>query len=194
MYFFFLKLSRAMAYLGGTMLVALVLLTGISVLGRAINSMMYAAFMQDNAPGIAAWVLGSGVGPINGDFELIEAGIAFSIFAFLPLCQITGGHATVDVFTGRLSPAANRVLQLIIDLVFAGAMVVIATQLYAGTLSKFTSGQVTFLLQFPLWWAYALSLSGAIMAAIVSVFIALARVLEFITRYKVLPENLGADH
>jgi len=193
MYLFFLKLSRAMAYLGGTMLSALVLLTCISVIGRSINSLMHADFMKENAPGFATWMLGTGVGPINGDFELIEAGIAFSIFAFLPLCQITGGHATVDVFTARLSPAVNRGLQTVIDLVFAVVLVVIAVQLYAGTESKFTSGQVTFLLEFPLWWAYALSLGGAVVAAIVSVYIAYARVAELATGRKMLPENTGAE-
>ena len=33
------------------------------------------------------------------DYELVEAGVAFAIFAFIPLCQIYGSHATVDIFT-----------------------------------------------------------------------------------------------
>jgi hypothetical protein len=41
-------------------------------------------------------------GPVKGDFEVVEAGIAFSIFAFLPICQLHGGHATVDIFTNLM--------------------------------------------------------------------------------------------
>jgi len=70
-------------------------------------------------PGLSAWALDLGVGPINGDFELVEAGVAFAIFAFLPLCQISAGHASVDIFTAKLPMRINRVLQLGIDVIFA---------------------------------------------------------------------------
>ena len=193
MYVFFLKLSRFMAYLGGGMLSALILLTCLSVVGRSLNGLMHIDFMAETAPSLAAWLLGSGLGPISGDYELIEAGIAFAIFAFLPICQISGGHATVDVFTARLSPTKSRWLQTVIDIAFAVVLGVIAVQLLAGTISKYNSGQVTFLLEIPLWWAYALSLCGAGVAAIVGIFMAIARVVELATGQALLPENAGAD-
>jgi len=62
--------------------------------------------------------------------------------------------------------------------VFAAILVLIAARLAAGMDSKMQSGQTTLLLQFPLWWADALSLTGAAAAAIVSVYMALVRVLE----------------
>ena len=77
-----------------------------------------------------------GVGPINGDFELVEAGVAFAIFAFLPLCQISAGHASVDIFTAKLPMRINRVLHLGIDAIFAIVLISIAYQLYNGMLSK----------------------------------------------------------
>jgi len=62
--------------------------------------------------------------------------------------------------------------------VFAAVLSLIAVQLAAGTASRMATGQTTFLIQFPLWWAYALSLSGAVVAALVSLYIAALRIAE----------------
>lgn len=194
MHLFFLRLSRLMAWLGGAMLTLLILLICASVTGRALNGMLHSDIAQGVAPGLATWLLDLGIGPINGDFELTEAGIAFSIFAFLPLCHITGGHAAVDVFTQRLSPRVNRGLRLVTEAVFAAVMVLIAVQLNAGMLSKMRSGQTTFLLEFPVWWGYALSLTGAVVAAAVAIWMAWIRLQEAIIGRDLLPADLGAEH
>jgi TRAP-type C4-dicarboxylate transport system permease small subunit len=194
MYHFFYKISRIMTYLGGAMLSALIVLTGLSVAGRSLNGFLHSDWMDRVAPGFSEWALGIGVGPINGDFELIEAGIAFAVFAFLPLCQLTGGHASVDVFTNLMSDRVNRALRLITELLFAAVLVLIAVQLFAGMQSKFRSGQTTFLVEFPVWWAYALSLTGAVVAAAVGVYVAVTRLRETVTGQQILPVDLGADH
>ncbi|MFT5870033.1 MAG: TRAP-type C4-dicarboxylate transport system permease small subunit [Paracoccaceae bacterium] len=194
MYHFFYKISRIMTYLGGAMLSALIVLTGLSVAGRSLNGFLHSDWMDRVAPGFADWALGTGVGPINGDFELIEAGIAFAVFAFLPLCQLTGGHASVDVFTNLMSDRVNRALRLITEILFAAVLVLIAVQLFAGMQSKFRSGQTTFLVEFPVWWAYALSLIGAVVAAAVGVYVAVTRLRETVTGQQILPVDLGADH
>ena len=194
MYRIMMTLSRAMAYLGGVMLTALILLTCLSVLGRNLNSFLHGDWMQSIAPGFADWLLGAGVGAINGDFELIEAGIAFAIFAFLPLCHLTGGHATVDIFTSKMSARSNRTLAAVSGVVFAAIMVLIAVQLYAGTLSKFKTGQTTLLLEFPIWRAYALSLVGAVIAAIVAVYVGIMKLVELAQGQDILPTEAGADH
>ena len=190
-----MKLSRIMAYLGGAMLTALILLTCVSVVGRSLNTFLHGDMMQGFAPGLSEFLLDRvGVGAINGDFELIEAGIAFAIFAFLPLCHLTGGHATVDIFTSKMSTRANRLLMMVTSVVFAAVLVLIAVQLYAGTASKFKTGQTTLLLEFPIWRAYALSLVGAAIAAIVSVYVAIMRVFEAMRGYDILPTQAGAEH
>lgn len=193
MHRFFFNLSRSFAYLGGLMLSALIVMTCISVVGRKLNDVMHGMVADGWFPGVARWFLDAGVGSINGDFELIEAGIAFSIFAFLPLCQITGGHACVDIFTAKLPPRVNRALRAGIEVVFATVLVLIAVQLGAGMLSKLRSGQTTFLLQFPLWWAYALSLTGAIAAAMVALYMALVRISEALHNRTILADE-GAEH
>ena len=102
-----------MAILGGLVLSALILLICVSIVGRTI-----------------------GIGPINGDYELVEAGIAFSIFAFLPLTQITAGHATVDIFTNSLPPKIQRLLLAVIEIFFAAMLIMVAWQLREGCLTN----------------------------------------------------------
>lgn len=193
MYPIMLKLSRGMAYLGGAMLVALILLTCASVLGRALNGMLHAEAVQSVAPRLAEALLALGIGPVNGDFELVEAGVAFAIFAFLPLCQITGGHATVDLFADRLPDPLRRLSRAMIEAVFAAVVVLIAVQLASGMQSKMQSGQTTLLIEFPLWWAYALSLAGAGLAAVIAVYVAALRLAEAVTGRPMLPEGQGAE-
>lgn len=181
----FLGLSRLMAITGGLVLSGLIVLTCLSVVGRSLNGILHNPPFEGT--GLAAALLGLGVGPINGDYEIIEAGIAFAIFAFLPLCQITGSHAVVDVFTDALPPRALRVLQAAIEVLFAVVLVVIAVQLASGTASKFRSGQTTFLIEFPVWWAYAPSLAAAVVAATVGAYMAAIRVAEAVTGRALLP-------
>ena len=194
MYKFMLGLARIMAILGGIMLVALIVLTCASIAGRLINGGLHSDLVQGLAPGLAGWLLDLGVGPVNGDFELVEAGVAFSIFAFLPLCQITSGHASVDIFTGALPRRLNRALGMAIELVFAAVLVLIAVQLFAGTMSKKGYGETSLLLEFPVWWGYAASLVPAVAAALVGVYMAAIRVAEFATGRVLIEEGEGAGH
>ena len=188
------RLARAFAILGGLVLSSLIILTCLSITGRAMNSALHGEFAQAVAPGLASALLATGIGPINGDFELVEAGMAFAIFAFLPLCQLNGAHASVDIFTAKLPLRLNRFLRMVIEIVFAATLILIAVKLFAGMESKRGSGQTTLLLQYPVWWGYALSVPGAFAAALVSVHIAVSRLIEVSTGRVVLPPELEADH
>jgi TRAP-type C4-dicarboxylate transport system permease small subunit len=120
--------------------------------------------------------------------------MAFAIFAFLPLCQITAGHATVDIFTNWLTGRRFRLLQFAIEVLFAAVLITIAVQLKEGMDGRIRSGQTTFLLQFPVWWSYAASLVGAVAAAIVGVWTALARGWELLTNHDLIGAGEGAEH
>jgi len=184
------RAARFMAICGGLVLALLIVIICISVVGRSLNGLLH-GWIGTVLPAVSAWLLQVGVGPINGDFEFVEVGVAFSIFAFLPLCQISGGHASVDIFTSKLPSGLNRGLQMMIDIVFAIALIVMAYQLYKGMLSKQSYGDTTFLLQFPIWWAYAASLVGAVMAAVISVYVAGVRVVECVTGQDVISDETG---
>ena len=182
-----------MAILGGLVLTVLILLVCTSVLGRSVGTVLHGAFMQTNFTDFSNWALGVGIGAINGDFELVEAGVAFAIFAFLPLCQLSGSHATVDVLTSKLSLRSNQVLKMISECLFALVLGLIAWRLFAGMEAKQRYGETTFLLQFPIWWAYAASFSGAALAALVSIFMAIVRILEALSGKELLTENESAE-
>lgn len=194
MYRFMDRLARLFALLGGIVLSALIVLTCMSVVGRSLNAVLHSDLVQSVVPGIAAGLLSTGVGPINGDFELVEAGMAFTIFAFLPLCQLKGAHASVDIFTQMLPLGVNRLLRAGVEVIFAAVLVLIAWELYQGTMSKMRSGEETLLLGYPLWWAYAFSLTGAVVAALVAVYVAVVRVFEGATGQNVLPAGMEAEH
>lgn len=199
---FFVRLSQAMAVLGGAVLSLMVALIVLSILGREANAFLHGAFAQSAFKGLADGLLALRlpglwgpirIGSVNGDYELVEAGAAFAIFSFLPLAQITGAHATVDVFTAFLPERVNRALRALTETVFAIVLVIIAVQLAHGTLDKMHRHTTTFLLQFPLWWAYGASLSGALVAALVGLYTSAARWGELVTGRRILTAGGEAE-
>ena len=186
------RLARLFALAGGAVLSILVIQTCLSILGRSLNSILHSDAIQSSIPTLAAMLLSTGVGPINGDYELVEAGMAFTIFTFIPLCQLNGAHASVDIMTAKLPRGIRQVLSAAIEAIFAGVLIVIAWQMNLGMFSKLNSGQTTFLLQFPLWWAYAFALTGAIASAVVAIYVAGARMVEIATGNQMLPVDSGA--
>jgi TRAP-type C4-dicarboxylate transport system permease small subunit len=187
-------LARTLAIVGGIVLSALILLTCVSILGRLLNGFFHGDFMESVAPGFASWAIGIGIGPVNGDFELVEAGVAFAIFCFLPLCQITAGHASVDILANSFPTMVNRFLRMVTEIVFAAVLLLIMWKLYDGMMSKRSYGETTFLLQFPIWWAYALSFVGSFAAAVVGVYMAGVRIIEFLTGRVLVLDGTEAGH
>lgn len=164
-------LAYLMALLGGLVLCLLVLLVCASIVGRELNGLAYGGALGS----FGQWLIDIGIGPVTGDFELVEAGIAFAIFAFLPLTQLTGSHATVDIFTNGLGARANHAIATFWSIVMAAVILLITWRLYAGMQDKIRYGETTFLIQFPIWWAYAASLCAAVATSIVSVYCAAMR-------------------
>jgi len=194
MHVFVDKLARLFALVGGLTLSLLIILVCASVFGRSLSDVLHSDLLQMNIPGVANWLLGLGVGPVNGDFEIVEAGMAFAIFAFFPICQLRSAHASVDVFTQTLPASVNRFMRFIIDVVFAAVLVLLAYYLLLGGLSKLRSGQTTLLLEFPVWWSYAASVIALGAAALVSIYVAVMRGVELKTGQSGLLADDGADH
>jgi len=172
------KLSRIMALLGGIVLILLIVITTLSVIGRSLNTIGHNGFVETNL-GFLAPVF-TRFGPINGDFELVEAGVAFAILAFFPWCIINRGHATVDIFTSFLPDKPNRFLVFLWEGLFAIVLLVISWRLFVGTSDKLRYGETTFLLQFPVWWGFAACFAASVVAAIVGVYSAWMRGAELI--------------
>lgn len=179
---------------GGVVLVALIILTCVSVIGRELNGLAHADFLTRRTEGLLNLVNRLGIGPVNGDFEIVEAGIAFAIFAFLPICQLFSAHATVDVFTSFLSKRTNALIITFWEIVFTLIVLLITWRLYFGLEDKIGNGETSLLLQFPIWWAYLASFIAALVASLVAVYCAVGRVMELSTDQHWLPKAEGAAH
>jgi TRAP-type C4-dicarboxylate transport system permease small subunit len=187
-------LSYAVAVVGGLALTAIILMVCLSILGRTASGFLYSGFVTQFAPDLANSLLAMGVGPVRGDYELLELGMAFCIFCFLPYCQVTSGHATVDIFTSGLSERFKRYLQMVIEITFAAVLVVVAMRLYDGMLTIQRRNSMTFMLQIPLWWSYLAAFYPAALAAAVGCYMALVRSAEALLNRPLIDASLGADH
>jgi TRAP-type C4-dicarboxylate transport system permease small subunit len=146
------------AMAGGAVLIALVIVTVVSIAGRSLIS--------------------TGLGPIPGDFELVETGTAFAVFAFLGLCQFRRGHVTVDLFLTRAGPRVNAAIDVVANLLMTGAAGIITWRLWLGMLDKRSYGETTFILQFPIWWGFAAALAGAAAFTLVCAYTVLRSLRE----------------
>lgn len=182
-------LARATAVLGGLVLIALIVLMTLSIVGRFLNNIFHTGFAQTAFGGLSNWAINAGVGEINGSYELLEAGVAFAIFAFFPVCQLYSGHATVDVFTSRLRPRALAVLRAFWEIVLAATIVFLTARLADGMMRYVNNGETTLFLQFPVWWTYAASVVAATVASVTAVYCAGARVAEVVLGRAILPND-----
>ncbi|MGD1880717.1 MAG: TRAP transporter small permease [Paracoccaceae bacterium] len=160
------ELSHGMAALGGLVLVGLVMMMTLSITGRAL-----------------------GLGEIKGSYEILEAGIGFAIFAFFPICQFHGAHATVDVFTSALPARINRAIAAVWEIALTATFLFITWRLYDGMQRYIGNGETTFFLQFPVWWSYAVSFAASLVACLTALYCAAARSYESVTGRSILPAD-----
>ena len=163
------RIARALAYFGGVVLVSFAIMTVLSTIGRAFVGLQI------------------GLGPVPGDFELVEAGTAVAVFCFLPWCQLNQGHVTVDIVADRLPARVNCMLILIGNALVLAVAFVIAWRLWMGFGEQVTwfsqpardmlgfgykpfTYNSTYILGMPLWYSYSLSFAGAAFFALTSAF------------------------
>jgi hypothetical protein len=139
-------LSRVMAWFGAVVLTAIALMSVTSIVGRALS--------------------GLGLGPVPGDFELVEAGTALAVFCFLPWCHLKGGHAMVDMLWHLYPSALKRVLVVLTDTLMLVVWVLLVWRMSLATVEYRHNGEVSFILQMPVWWGYAASLVPAFVGCI----------------------------
>ncbi|MHC0052919.1 TRAP transporter small permease [Actibacterium sp. D379-3] len=161
------RLARGLALCGGLVLIAVALVTAASITGRALT--------------------GIGLGPVTGDYELVEAGCAIAVFAFLPWCQLQRGHVAVDIVIRTLPARAQALFALLGDTAITLASVVILWRLWLGFGEKFPYGadrlraalsmggrpyfpETTYELGLPVWIPFALALIGAALFFLVSLY------------------------
>ena len=154
------RLAAVTAIAGGLVLIGLVLMTTLSVTGRAL--------------------VFAGLGPVPGDFELVEAGTAFAVFAFLPWCQYARGHAAVEIFTNQLPKRLETLLITVAEIIFAAIAILVTTRLWLGLRDKVQFAETSMILQFPIWWGYAAAFAMSCVFVLVAVWCALRSVLNLV--------------
>jgi len=140
------RMARWSALLGGALLSLLTLLVVLSVIGRSLSGM--------------------GLGPVPGDYELVEVGVGIAIFFFMPWCYLQGGHATVDLLYSYMSNGLQRFIRLLSDVLMLAVWLLLTWRLWEGLMDKLTNQETTFILQIPLWWGFAVCMIGAILGCI----------------------------
>lgn len=155
-------LARALAFGGGAILLALIVLTCTSIAGRALMP------------------LNLGVGPIRGIYDYTELGMAVAVFSFLPIAQLRESHARVDLFQS----AMPRQMSTAFDLFFNCAMFMVAAigtwRLYLGMQDKLRFGETTVIAQIPVWQGYAVGLVGACGFVLIAAFCILRSVRRLV--------------
>ena len=134
---------KGFAWLGGVMIALLGVMTAVSILGR---------FAYD-IPGV--YDLFDWLGPIPGDYEIMEMGTAIAVFAFLPHCHLTKAHVCVDIFTQWAGPRLLGLMLLLTNLLFTVSASVLTWQLYLGLQDKIRYGEATMMLGLPVSWGVA---------------------------------------
>jgi TRAP-type C4-dicarboxylate transport system permease small subunit len=140
------------ALFGGSVLVGLALMVCASVVLRA-----------------------TGFSPIQGDFELLQVGLAVAVGGFLPWCHLKGGNIYIDFVTARASTRTQRRLDAFAGILVAIMMALVAWRAGAGAVAAKASGEVTMIRGFPLWVSYLLMTPGLALTSLVALEIAWRR-------------------
>ena len=175
-----MRIARVMAYAGGAVLIAITVITCVSIAGRAILTLSTMPAIGGTLPWFRELVSSLGIGPVSGDFELVESGVAFAVFAFLPWCQLNRGHAVVDLMKPVFGPSGNRAIDAVSETLMTAVLVLIAWRLGVGTADKARYGETSFILQYPVWIAFGASFAAAAVAAVVSIYMTVIRWRELV--------------
>lgn len=142
-------LARGFALGGGAVLLAVMVVTVASVIGRGLFGR-----------------------PIPGDFELVEIGCAVAVFAFLPYCQITRGNVVVDLFTRGFGARTRAWLDRLHALVLAAIAALFAWRLALGGVELRAAGETSMILGVPIWWGFAPIVASSALLAVVALHMA----------------------
>ena len=151
---------RLAAIVGGLVVAMLSLMTVASIAGRWASSL----------PLISDMAMFDWVGPVTGDYEMVEMGTAIAVFLFLPYCHLRGGHVTVDLLVMRAPRSVQRLLAFVAEVLFLVVAGVMTWRLYHGLLDKQRYMETSMLLDIPLWWGYVGGILGFALLTLVCLY------------------------
>ena len=137
--------AHRLALLGGWALGLIVMVTVLSVAGRALFRL-----------------------PIAGDVELVQFLMALSISCFLPWCQWRHAHVVVGFFTDRFPSGVRHRLTQIGCAGLAMMAGVLAWRTLSAAVSAFSTGQGSMILGLPMWLNTATLVPGLSLMAVIA--------------------------
>ena len=137
------RFFRGMAFVGIAVLTLIALLSVVSIVGRSMTSI--------------------GLGPVRGDFELVEIGSGIAVFCFLPWAHLRKAHAVVDILWGRFPAAMQAVLTVVFNALMLAAWLLLVWRMGVQWMEYRASGETTFVLLMPLWWGYTVAMVPAVL-------------------------------
>jgi TRAP-type C4-dicarboxylate transport system permease small subunit len=151
------RAARLTTLAGGAMLCAVAAVVVVSVVGR--------------------YLFGR---PIEGDYELVEMGMAVAIFLCFPYCHMTSTNLVAEFFSTGLGPRPKLALDAFSDAAFALVAGVFTWRLAVGLGRKLVQHDTTMLLAIPVWIGYAVAVFSMALLALVC----LARMADEIKRLR----------
>lgn len=139
--------SRFLAWFGAFVLTLVAAMSVLSIAGRALTF--------------------AGLGPVPGDFELVEAGTALAIFSFLPWCHLKRAHADVTLLWHVFPPPMRRAILALVEALTLLVWALLVWRMGLAMIEYRENGEVSFILQMPVWWGYAASMPPAVFGCLV---------------------------
>lgn len=139
------KTAKAFALSGGFILLAIVVMSIISIVGRKLFS-----------------------APIPGDMELLQVGAAVAIAAFLPVCELHGYHLKAEAFTSSAPRMLQRILDALAHFLCMGAAIIIAWRTGLQVMDSLRYNDQTTILAIPLWIPLTLIVPSLLLLALCS--------------------------
>ena len=124
--------ARACAVVAGVLLIAITLVTCVSLIGR-----------------------NTGTWSMPGAYEMTGYAAGAAIALFLPWCQVRRGNIIVDFFTTGASDRAQGGLDRIGALAVAVCMGILTWRTWVGGANAWNSGAGSMMMGLPEWWVYA---------------------------------------
>ncbi len=122
------NLAFFLAFLGGLILVIVIIINVTSIISRIIFS-----------------------NPLVGDFELVKIGSAIAIASFFPICHLRKGNVIVDFITSNLNLKKIFFLDAISSFVYGLISCFFTWRMIFGAQDMYNYSEETMLLQFPVW-------------------------------------------
>ena len=135
------------AVIGGAVLIAMAIMTVVSVVGRTFFD-----------------------SPILGDVELVQLGLAVCVATFLPYTQFRSANIIVDFFTTKASERAQRRMDCLGCVLYSVMTALIAWRVLAGGLLSRENQEISMLMSLPIWLPYVLMVPGLLLCTLVGLY------------------------